>query len=169
MILEGAGFRPTGRDHGRSPTDLLVQARCSGRVPSSPPCSDLPPATVRWWPHVTSRMTEQAAIFTAGPPVVKESTGEDISRRDIGGPGVALASGLIHEVVEDDAAALALVRRYLSYFPSERMVLSPVDAPDGDDQGCAPGAGAARDHSPRQPQGYDMRRVLDVIFDRRTG
>ena len=30
MLLEGAGFRPTGRPHGRSPTDLLMQAQCSG-------------------------------------------------------------------------------------------------------------------------------------------
>ena len=33
MLLEGAGFRPTGQSHGRSPTDLLMQAQCSGRVP----------------------------------------------------------------------------------------------------------------------------------------
>ena len=33
MILEGAGYRPTERSHGRSPTDLLMQARCSGRIP----------------------------------------------------------------------------------------------------------------------------------------
>src|SRR6266571_7340771 len=33
MMLEGAGFRADGRAHGRSPTDLLAQSRCSGRVP----------------------------------------------------------------------------------------------------------------------------------------
>ena len=33
MVLEGAGFRQEGRPHGRSPTDLLMQAQCSGRVP----------------------------------------------------------------------------------------------------------------------------------------
>ncbi|MCW2516545.1 MAG: hypothetical protein JWR11_5587, partial [Mycobacterium sp.] len=31
MLLEGAGFRPTGGHYGRTPTDLLAQARCSGR------------------------------------------------------------------------------------------------------------------------------------------
>ena len=30
MMLEGAGFRPTERSHGRSMTDLVMQARCSG-------------------------------------------------------------------------------------------------------------------------------------------
>src|SRR6478752_6000105 len=33
MMLEGAGFRADGRSHARTPTDMLAQARCSGRVP----------------------------------------------------------------------------------------------------------------------------------------
>ena len=33
MMLEGAGFRPTERSHGRSMTDLVMQARCSGLIP----------------------------------------------------------------------------------------------------------------------------------------
>src|SRR3954454_14288160 len=34
MMLEGAGFRADGRGHGaRTPTDMLAQVRCSGRVP----------------------------------------------------------------------------------------------------------------------------------------
>ncbi len=34
MMLEGAGYRADGRaPGGRSPTDMLAQARCSGRVP----------------------------------------------------------------------------------------------------------------------------------------
>ena len=34
MLLEGAGFRPTGGHYGRTPTDLLAQAKCSGKVPT---------------------------------------------------------------------------------------------------------------------------------------
>ena len=33
MLLEGAGFRPTGGHYGRTPTDLLAQAQCSGPGP----------------------------------------------------------------------------------------------------------------------------------------
>src|SRR6516225_10041639 len=108
MLLEGAGFRPTGGHYGRSPTDLLAQAQCSGRVPTvaavlgpsaghgalvAPVCDFT----------ITSR---QGAIFTAGPPVVKESTGEEISKEDLGGPNVALTSGVIHNLAEDDEAVL---------------------------------------------------------------
>ena len=63
-------------------------------------------------------MSRQGAIFTAGPPVVKESTGEEISKEDLGGPSVALVSGVIHNLAEDDEAVLDDIRRYLSYFPA---------------------------------------------------
>ena len=167
MMLEGAGFRPTGAHYGRSPTDLLAQARCSGRVPTVTavlgpsaghgalvaPVSDF---TV---------MSRRGAIFTAGPPVVKESTGEDISKEDLGGPAVAVASGVIHNVADDDPAALDAVRRYLSYFPPSAWSYPP----------SLTSAGAAAEPRPTPElldivsrdnrRVYDMRAVLDVVFD----
>ena len=47
MLLEGAGFRPTGGHYGRTPTDLLAQTQCSGAYPCSAPRPD----TARWWPR----------------------------------------------------------------------------------------------------------------------
>ena len=130
MLLEGAGFRPSGEHYGRTPTDLLAQAQCSGKVPTvagllgpsaghgalvAPVCD-------------FTIMSRQGAIFTAGPPVVKESTGEDISKEDLGGPSVALASGVIHNLAEDDEAVLDDIRRYLSYFPSSAWSYPPPRA-----------------------------------------
>ena len=120
MMLEGAGFRPTGANYGRTPTDLIAQTRCSGRVPTV--AAVLGPsaghgALVAPVCDFTI-MSDQGAIFTAGPPVVKESTGEDISKEDLGGPDVALPSGVIHNSATDDVAVLDDVRLYLSYFPS---------------------------------------------------
>lgn len=94
MLLEGAGFRPTGGHYGRSPTDLLAQTQCSGGSLPSPRSWGRRPATALVAPVCDFRiMSNQGAIFTAGPPVVKESTGEDISKEDLGGPDVALPSG----------------------------------------------------------------------------
>ena len=76
-------------------------------------------------------MSRQASIFTAGPPVVFESMGETITKEDLGGPTVALASGLIHNVADDDAGALDLVRTYLRYFPSSAWSYPP-DVDGGD-------------------------------------
>jgi len=167
MLLEGAGFRPSGEHYGRTPTDLLAQAQCSGRVPTvagllgpsaghgalvAPVCD-------------FTIMSRQGAIFTAGPPVVKESTGEDISKEDLGGPSVALASGVIHNFAEDDEAVLDDIRRYLSYFPSSAWSY-PRSLPD--DEAAEPRSTAELlDIVPRgNRQVYDMRAVLDVVFDR---
>ena len=107
MLLEGAGFRP-GSHGGRSPIDLIGQARCSGLVPTV--AAVLGPSAGHGAlvaPVCDFRiMSRLGAIFTAGPPVVRESTGEDISKEELGGPGVALASGVIHNLADDDAAAL---------------------------------------------------------------
>jgi len=168
MLLEGAGFRPSGEHYGRTPTDLLAQAQCSGKVPMvggllgpsaghgalvAPVCD-------------FTIMSRQGAIFTAGPPVVKESTGEDISKEDLGGPSVALASGVIHNLAEDDEAVLDDIRRYLSYFPPSAWSYPP-SLPE--DEPAEPrSTPELLDIVPRgNRRVYDMRAVLDVVFDAR--
>ncbi|BBX83503.1 acyl-CoA carboxylase subunit beta [Mycolicibacterium aubagnense] len=166
MLLEGAGFRPSGEHYGRTPTDLIAQARCSGRVPTI--SAVLGPsaghgalvAPVCDW----TIMSQQGAIFTAGPPVVKESTGEEISKAELGGPGVALTSGVIHNGAADDESALQDIRRYLSYFPSSAWSyptkLSATDV-------CASRqTPELLDVVPRDNRrAYNMRSVLDIVFD----
>ena len=167
MLLEGAGFRPTDEQHGRSPTDLIAQAKCSGRVPTV--AAVLGPSAGHGAlvaPVSDFRiMSSHGAIFTAGPPVVKESTGEDISKEDLGGPVVALTSGVIHNVAENDEAVIDDVRRYLSYFPSSAWSY-PTQLPADDAAAPRPTPElldiVARDHR----RSYDMRAVLDVILDR---
>jgi acetyl-CoA carboxylase carboxyltransferase component len=167
MLLEGAGFRPSGEHYGRTPTDLLAQARCSGKVPMvaglfgpsaghgalvAPVCD-------------FTIMSQQGAIFTAGPPVVKESTGEDISKEDLGGPRVALASGVIHNLADDDEAVLDDIRRYLSYFPpSAWSYPSPLPADENSEPRATPELLDIVSRDNRRV--YDMRAVLDVVFDR---
>ncbi|OBB07049.1 acyl-CoA carboxylase subunit beta [Mycolicibacterium fortuitum] len=167
MLLEGAGFRPSGEHYGRTPTDLIAQARCSGKVPTvsailgpsaghgalvAPVCD-------------FSIISQQGAIFTAGPPVVKESTGEDISKEDLGGPNVALASGVIHNYAEDDEAVIDDIRRYLSYFPSSAWSYPPTRlADDTADPRLTPEILDIVSRDNRQI--YDMRAVIDEIFDR---
>lgn len=167
MLLEGAGFRPSGEHYGRTPTDLIAQAKCSGKVPTvsailgpsaghgalvAPVCD-------------FSIMSHQGAIFTAGPPVVKESTGEDISKEDLGGPNVALASGVIHNYAEDDETVIDDIRRYLSYFPSSAWSYPPTRlADDTADPRLTPEILDIVSRDNRHI--YDMRAVIDEIFDR---
>lgn len=166
MLLEGAGFRPSGEHYGRTPTDLLAQAQCSGKVPTvagllgpSAGHGALVAPVCDW-----TIMSQQGAIFTAGPPVVKESTGEDISKEDLGGPTVALASGVIHNLAEDDQAVLDDIRRYLSYFPTSAWSYpASLPADETTEPRTTP---ELLDIVPRgNRRVYDIRRVLDVVFD----
>ncbi len=61
---------------------------------------------------VTIIVKEQGTIFLAGPPLVKAATGEVVSAEDLGGGDVhTRLSGVADYLAEDDAHALALVRR----------------------------------------------------------
>ncbi|HMK63151.1 MAG TPA: carboxyl transferase domain-containing protein [Acidimicrobiales bacterium] len=165
MLLEGAGFRTTGETHGRSPTDLLMQSKCSGRVPV---ISAVLGASAGHGALVAPIsdfcvMTRRGAIFTAGPPVVRESTGEVVTKEDLGGPNVALASGLVHNVAADDPEALGLIRQYLSYFPSSAWAYPPTDTAGADGLRPTP---ELLDLVPRDHRKvYDMRAVLDAVVD----
>lgn len=169
MLLEGAGFRPTDRSHGRSPTDLLMQARCSGHVPVVTAvlgASAGHGALVAPIADFTV-MTEQASIFTAGPPVVREATGEDVDKLTLGGPSVAVASGLIHNVAPDDGAALDQLRHYLSFLPSSAWSYPPVadHHPAGHDDGHRPVPELLEVVPRDNRRTYDMRDVLGIVFD----
>jgi acetyl-CoA carboxylase carboxyltransferase component len=164
MLLEGAGHRGGG-EAGRAPTDLLIQARCSGRVPVV--SAVMGPSAGHGALIVAisdfSVMTDDGAVFTAGPPVVKEALGEDISKQDLGGPGVALPSGLVHNVGGNDEATLGMIRDYLSYFPSSAWSYPPEA--DGPDRGPR-ATDQLLDVVPRDLRTiYDMRRVLDTLLD----
>jgi acetyl-CoA carboxylase carboxyltransferase component len=165
MLLEGAGYRAEGRGHARTPTDLLSQARCSGRVPLITAvlgASAGHGALVAPMSDFTV-MSRHASIFTAGPPVVQESLGEQITKEELGGPDVAIASGLIHNVVADDAAALDLVRAYLEYFPSSAWSYPPHE--DGADTGPRP-VPRLFDIVPRNGRRiYDMHKLIEAVFD----
>ncbi|MEY4130534.1 MAG: hypothetical protein RLZZ31_658 [Actinomycetota bacterium] len=164
MLLEGAGHRGGGHG-GRAPTDLLIQAKCSGQIPvvsavMGPsaghgalivPMSDF------------SVMTQTGAVFTAGPPVVKESLGEDVTKDELGGPAVAVGSGLIHNVAPTDEIALDMIRVYLSFFPSSAWSYPPRVASADMHMRSTDEILSIVPRDTRQV--YDMRDVLDVVFD----
>ena len=166
MLLEGAGHRASGERYGRTPTDLIAQAQCSGRVPTV--AALLGPSAGHGAlvaPVSDFRiMSSQGAIFTAGPPVVKESTGEDITKEDLGGPDVALYSGVVHNLGEDDETVIDDIRRYLSYFPSSAWSY-PEQVDEDEDTAPRPTPELLDIISRDNRRVYNMRSVLDVVFD----
>ena len=169
LCLEGAGARAQNafERRGRSPNDLQALARLGGLVPTvavvmgasaghgalAAPLMDL------------VVMVEGAALFAAGPPLVQASMGETVTKEELGGTAIhTTVSGVAHNAAPDDRAALDLVRRYLGYFPSNAWQTPPPVA--GDDAGPRPldGLAALLPADPRR--GYDVRPVVELVFDR---
>ncbi len=66
-------------------------------------------------------------MFVTGPKVVKTVTGEDITTEDLGGANVhATKSGVAHFLVNDEEEGMLLIRKLLSYLPSNNLEEPPL-------------------------------------------
>jgi len=167
FLLDGAGHRLTERHPpGRTPNDLLALADLSGQVPMvclvlgasaghgalTAPLSDF------------TIMTESAAMFTAGPPLVQAATGEEVTKEELGGPQVAVdRAGVAHNVAPDDEAAIAMARRYLSHLPGSSR--EPPPRRSGPDVGPRLLADLLERIPPNPRRPYAMRPVLESLVD----
>jgi len=169
MLLDGAGERAQNafERRGRGPNDLQALAALSGLVPTVAvvmgPSAGHGALTAPLMDFVV--MVEGAAVFSAGPPLVKAATGEDVTKEELGGTAVHTAtSGVAHNAAPDDAAALALVRRYLAFFPSNAWE-RPPRAENGQDTGPR-ALDDILDLVPADPRkGYDVRPVVELVCD----
>jgi acetyl-CoA carboxylase carboxyltransferase component len=103
-------------------------------------------------------------VFTAGPPVVKGSSGEDLTKEQLGGAQVHRTNGMIERFVPTEDAAFAVIRQFLSYLPPSVFETPPVVP--GDDPADRREEGLLRvvPRNPREP--YDVEALLDGVFDR---
>ncbi len=169
MLLEGAGERTQNafERRGRAPNDLQTLARLSGLVPTV--CVVMGSSaghgalTAPLMDFVV--MVEGAALFSAGPPLVRAAIGEEVTKAELGGTAIHTAiSGVAHNAAPDDHEALALVRRYLSFFPANAWEHPPAVV--GEDTGPRP-VDQLTELIPADPRrGYDVHPVLDAVCDR---
>jgi acetyl-CoA carboxylase carboxyltransferase component len=104
------------------------------------------------------------SMALGGPALVRAMTGEDIAEQDLGGSKVhATKSGVGDCEVPDDATCIALVKKYLSYFPSScdeapprLSVTDPIDRREE----------SLLDLLPENPRkAYDMYKLIAAIVD----
>jgi acetyl-CoA carboxylase carboxyltransferase component len=168
FLLEGAGHRMTNalRAHGRRPNDLQGLADLSGVVPTV--CAVMGASAghgalaAPLMDYVV--MVEGASLFSAGPPLVEAATGERVTKEELGGTAVHVrASGVAHDALPDDAAALERVRRYLAFFPSSAWEAPPRrERPDTGPR-ALDDVLALVPEDPRRP--YPVRRLLEELVD----
>src|SRR5690606_21302459 len=105
----------------------------------------------------------QGTIFLGGPPLVKAATGEVVTAEELGGGDVhARVSGVVDHIADDDAHALAIVRRIVA-------TLGPRPAPAWDVREPRPPAADPAElygiipADTRTP--YDVREVIARLVD----
>jgi methylmalonyl-CoA decarboxylase subunit alpha len=105
-----------------------------------------------------------ASMALGGPHLVKAAVGEDVTPEEMGGSHIhCRISGCADLEVADDPECLAVVRRYLSYFPSSNTEQSPVvDCGDPVERRCE----ELYSIVPTAPRrAYDMRKVVETVVD----
>ena len=114
--------------------------------------------------HFSVIVRGTSQLFVAGPPLVAAAMGESPDKEALGGSRMQTRAGAIDNEAVDEEDALAQMRRFLSYLPSNVWELppavAPTDPPDRREEELL-------SIVPRDPRAtYSMRRVLELVFDR---
>ncbi len=113
--------------------------------------------------HFSVMVREQAQVMAAGPHVVRQAYAQEVDKNDLGGHLVHRKSALVHNEAEDEADALAQVKRFLSYLPRSVHHLAPVTVPQDDPWRADDWLKDAIPHDRRKI--YDPRKILASVMD----
>lgn len=174
-LLEGGGARISGLgQRGRSGYDLtqpsvanVAMVRTLQEVPVV--CAALGP--VAGFPaarlvtsHLSIMTKHTSQVLIGGPALVERATGEKLTKEELGGPQVALRSGVVDNLAEDEDDVWRQVRRFLSYLPSH--VGAPPEIQPTEDP-VERREEALLEIIPRERRrAYKMRKLLDLVVDR---
>lgn len=116
--------------------------------------------------HLAVMVAGTGQLFTAGPPVVRGGTGENLTKEQLGGAGVHRRNGTIERFAASEDEAFAIIADFLSYLPDSVHQVPPVT-------GCHDPGGrreealvSAVPRDPRKP--YRIHPILDAVFDHRS-
>ena len=138
---------------GVVPQISAILGPCAGGAVYSPAITDF-----------TIMVEDTSYMFVTGPNVVKAVTGEDVDKRQLGGPRIhARKSGVASLVANDEAEALMLIRKLVGYIPQNNMEdpvrATPTDPPDRVESWLD-------DYVPVNPnKPYEMRKIIEAVVD----
>ncbi len=168
-LFDGAGARTDESvGEGLVPMHHFMEiAKLSGTVPQV--CAVMGPvagdsALIAAMMEFIVMVKDTAMLAAGGPPLVESATGETVGKEELGGADLhCRISGVGDNQAEDDADAIAQIKRFLSYLPGNAYQYPPA----------LPGGGKSTDgpealrgiipENRRRP--YDMYRVIDLIAD----
>lgn len=138
---------------GVIPQISAIMGPCAGGAVYSPAITDF-----------TVMVRGTSYMFVTGPQVVRTVTHEEVSFEELGGADVhAGRSGIAHFVAEDDEECLLLLRRLMSYLPSNNLDDPPRRSPTDDPSRADPALDDLVPEDPSRP--YDMHVAIQRIVD----
>jgi acetyl-CoA carboxylase carboxyltransferase component len=103
-------------------------------------------------------------MHITGPAVIKQVTGEEITSEELGGAmSHAVKSGVCHFACDGDAQAIELLKKLLSYLPSNNTEDPPLVKTTDDPNRVDPALDSVIPDEPNKV--YDMRGVIQSIVD----
>ena len=138
---------------GVIPQISVIMGPCAGGAVYSPALTDF-----------IIMVRNSSYMFVTGPEVVKTVTHEEVSFEELGGAGVhSEVSGVCHVAVDNEADALYLIRKLLSYLPQNNMEDPPFSANGDDPLRMADALDNIIPDEPGKP--YDIKDVIHLIVD----
>ncbi|MCP3854245.1 MAG: acyl-CoA carboxylase subunit beta [Actinomycetia bacterium] len=171
-LFDGAGARTDESiGEGLAPMHhFMAIAKLSGIVPQA--CAVMGPvagdsALIAAMLEFIVMVEGTGMLAAGGPPLVLGATGQTVDKEELGGTSVHCeVSGVADNRAEDDADAIAQIKRFLSYLP-QNAYRYPDRVEGGDDpQRAEEDLLDVIPENIRRP--YDMHRVIEMVFDTDT-
>jgi acetyl-CoA carboxylase carboxyltransferase component len=138
---------------GVVPQISVITGPCAGGAVYSPALTDF-----------IIMVRNSSYMFITGPEVVKTVTHEDVTFEELGGADVhSEVSGVCHMATENEADALSLVRKIISYIPGNNMEDPPFIQSMDDPLRMEEALNHIIPHEPDKP--YDIKEVISLIVD----
>jgi acetyl-CoA carboxylase carboxyltransferase component len=156
--LKGYGdiFYMNTRASGVVPQIAVIMGPCAGGAVYSPALMDF-----------IIIVKKSGFMFITGPKVVKATTGEDTDEFKLGGAEAHFTkSGVADFVAEDDADAVRIIRKLLSYLPQNNLQDPPYEDTGDDLNRVSVGLNTV---VPVEPyRSFNMYSVIDEVFDKES-
>ncbi len=108
-------FQRTVLASGVVPQISLIMGPCAGGAVYSPAMTDF-----------IFMVKDSSYMYVTGPDVVKTVTHEEVTHEELGGAIThSTKSGVADRAFEDDIEALAMVRRFINYLPTNNRTVPP--------------------------------------------
>jgi len=138
---------------GVVPQISAIMGPCAGGAVYSPALTDF-----------IIMVDKTSHMFITGPDVVKAALGQEVTFEELGGAMVhSNTSGVAHFIAKDEQHCIQLIKKLLSYLPSNYLedppVVEPTDDPNRTDESIA------RVLPDDQDKPYDVKEVIVRVVD----